>query len=102
MMVFMTISDDLPRLGRSASDAPAPSGAGILHLGLGSFHRAHQAVYTAAALERAGGEWGIVGVASRSRSVVDALHAQDLRYTVATISPNGTQLSIPGVASFGA
>ncbi|KAA9089672.1 mannitol dehydrogenase family protein [Microbacterium radiodurans] len=92
----MTISDDLPRLGRSASDAPAPSGAGILHLGLGSFHRAHQAVYTAAALERDGGDWGIVGVASRSRSVVDAMHAQDLRYTVATISPNGTRLSIPG------
>jgi len=92
----MTISDDLPRLGRAASDVPAPSGAGILHLGLGSFHRAHQAVYTAAALQR-GGDWGIVGVASRSRSVVDAMHAQDLRYTVATISPSGMQLSVPGV-----
>lgn len=75
----------------------APSGAGILHLGLGSFHRAHQAVYTAAALRAEGGSWGIVGVASRSRRVVDALHAQDHLYSVATVSPAGTTLDIPGV-----
>lgn len=87
------------RLGRgNAVDAgPAPAAAGILHLGLGSFHRAHQAVYTAAALHAAGGDWGIVGVASRSRAVVDAMRAQDLLYSVATISPAGTALSIPGV-----
>ncbi|MCD2168625.1 mannitol dehydrogenase family protein [Microbacterium sp. JC 701] len=75
----------------------APSGAGILHLGLGSFHRAHQAVYTAAAMRAEGGDWGIVGVASRSRRVVDALHAQDHLYSVATVSPAGTTLDIPGV-----
>lgn len=91
----------LPRLGR-AIDAPcgvpaAPREAGILHLGLGNFHRAHQAVYTSAALRAEGGDWGIVGVASRSRSVVDAMRAQDLLYCVATISPAGTSLSIPGV-----
>lgn len=74
-----------------------PSGAGILHLGLGSFHRAHQAVYTAAAMRAEGGDWGIVGVASRSRRVVDALHAQDHLYSVATVSPAGTTLDIPGV-----
>ncbi|MDQ1129705.1 mannitol dehydrogenase family protein [Microbacterium sp. SORGH_AS_0888] len=89
----------LPRLDRSTavrlSAMPAPPAAGILHLGLGSFHRAHQAVYTAAALARDGGDWGIVGVASRSRRVVDALRAQDLLYTVATISPEGTSLAIP-------
>ena len=33
------------------ADHPRPERAGILHLGLGSFHRAHQAVYTAAALQ---------------------------------------------------
>jgi fructuronate reductase len=74
-----------------------PGRAGILHLGLGNFHRAHQAVYTAAALEADGGDWGIVGVASRSRGVVDAMRAQDLLYSVATISPEGLELSIPGV-----
>ena len=71
----------------------------MLHLGLGNFHRAHQAVYTAAALRSAGGDWGIVGVASRSRSVVDAMRAQNLLYSVAEISPDGTSLSIPAVHS---
>ncbi|MDR6867908.1 fructuronate reductase [Microbacterium resistens] len=88
-------------LGRTtpgtATPLASPSGAGILHLGLGSFHRAHQAIYTAAALRSAGGDWGIIGVASRSHAVVDALHAQDLLYSVATISPDGTSLAIPGV-----
>jgi fructuronate reductase len=76
------------------SEIPAP---GILHLGLGSFHRAHQAVYTDAAITAAGGDWGIVGVASRSRSVVDALREQDLLYTVAEISPAGTRYTMPAV-----
>lgn len=79
------------------ADHPRPERAGILHLGLGSFHRAHQAVYTAAALPSSDGDWGIVGVASRSRTVVDAMHAQNLLYSVATIAPDSTSLTIPGV-----
>ena len=79
------------------ADHPRPERAGILHLGLGSFHRAHQAVYTAAALPVSGNDWGIVGVASRSRTVVDAMHAQNMLYSVATISPDTTSLSTPGV-----
>lgn len=79
------------------ADHLRPERAGILHLGLGSFHRAHQAVYTSAALQAAGGDWGIIGVASRSRTVVDAMHAQDFLYSVATISPDSTSLSVPGV-----
>jgi fructuronate reductase len=96
------MTSDTPRLGRSVRPAVPVGGphrsAGILHLGLGSFHRAHQAVYTAAALAADGVDhWGIVGVASRSRNVVDALRAQDMLYAVAEISPEGTTLSIPGV-----
>ena len=95
------MSIEAPVLRRStlANAAPlaAPTGAGILHLGLGSFHRAHQAVYTAAALCADGGDWGIVGVASRSHAIVDALRAQDFLYTVATISPDDTSLAVPGV-----
>ena len=49
----------------------------VVHLGLGAFHRAHQAVYT----EDAGG-WEIAGVAQRSRAVIDALRAQDHRYAL--------------------
>ncbi|MFS0853978.1 mannitol dehydrogenase family protein [Microbacterium sp. 179-I 3D4 NHS] len=79
------------------ADHAVPSRSGILHLGLGSFHRAHQAVYTAAALSHAPDDWGIVGVASRSHAIVDAMHAQHLLYSVATVSPSGTSLTVPGV-----
>lgn len=87
------------RRGASGTSTPVadPDRAGILHLGLGSFHRAHQASYTAAALAGAGGDWGIIGVASRSRSIVDAMHAQDFLYSVATIDPERTSLTVPGV-----
>ena len=70
-------------LGALASlPADPPRQAGIVHLGLGRFHRAHQALYTARALALEPGPWGIVGVSRRSRGVVDALRAQDGLYSV--------------------
>ncbi|MBO8193875.1 mannitol dehydrogenase family protein [Streptomyces oryzae] len=77
--------------------ALGPDDTGIVHLGLGNFHRAHQAVYTAAALAHQEGPWGVLGVAGRSTAVADALRAQDLRYTVAEVSPDGLRCTIPGV-----
>lgn len=55
---------------------------GIIHLGTGAFHRAHQAVYIDDIL--AGGDtgWGIMGVSLRSSSVRDQLVPQDGLYTV--------------------
>ena len=55
---------------------------GILHLGVGAFHRAHQAVYTEDAIEADGGDWGIVGVSMRSPTVAQNLTGQDGLYTV--------------------
>ena len=55
---------------------------GIVHLGLGAFHRAHQAVYTELALAREPGRWGICGVTQRSRTVVHQLAPQEGLYTV--------------------
>jgi len=43
-------------------DAPKP---GIVHLGLGAFFRAHGAIYIKEAMERSGGDWGIIGVSLR-------------------------------------
>ena len=60
-------------------------GAGMLHLGLGAFHRAHQAVYTEDAIAAAGGDWGIVGVAPRSYAVIGALSGQDRLYSVLSV-----------------
>ncbi|PRX49335.1 fructuronate reductase [Prauserella shujinwangii] len=70
----------MTRLSRAAlPGVPAASRTGIVHLGLGAFHRAHQAVYT----EDAGpGEWGICGVTQRSATVVDQLRPQDGLFTV--------------------
>ena len=50
-------------------------GAGILHLGLGAFHRAHQAVYTDAVLAD-DPRWGIVGVSLQSPDARDRLQPQ--------------------------
>lgn len=92
----------LPRLSAAMpgilrrNAAPAP---GIVHLGLGNFHRAHQAVYTDAAIAAKGGDWGIIGVSSRSSTITNALHAQDMLYTVVEISPEGSKFSIPQVHS---
>jgi fructuronate reductase len=72
---------------------------GIVHLGLGNFHRAHQAVYTAAALAHEDGPWGILGVAGRSTEVADALRAQDFRYAVVEIAPGSTDVRVPSVHS---
>lgn len=60
----------------------ADSAPSIVHLGIGAFHRAHQAVYTDRVLERFGGDWRIVGVSLRSPAVRNALAPQDNLYTV--------------------
>jgi fructuronate reductase len=65
---------------------PGDVPAGIVHLGLGAFHRAHQAVYTEEAIAAAGGDWGIVGVAPRSATVIADLAAQDRLFSVTTMS----------------
>ncbi|MEV2213827.1 mannitol dehydrogenase family protein [Streptomyces sp. NPDC050997] len=99
----MTTTTSLPRLGsgtvpeHALLHRRAVTETGIVHLGLGNFHRAHQAVYTAAALAHTDGPWGILGVASRSAAVADALRAQAHRYSVVEISPEGERLTVPAV-----
>lgn len=56
--------------------------AGILHLGLGAFHRAHQAVFTDDALAAEGGDWRIIGANLRSREMPQAMNAQNGLYAV--------------------
>lgn len=77
--------------------ASAPDGTGIVHLGLGSFHRAHLAVHTARALAVEQGPWGIHGFANRSARVVEALRAQDHRYAVLQLSQDGTSAGVVDV-----
>ncbi|MTH35788.1 mannitol dehydrogenase family protein [Paracoccus limosus] len=70
---------------------------GVLHLGLGAFHRAHQAVLTQAAIEAEPGPWGIVAVNLRSAQPVEDLAAQDGLYTVVTRGAAGDQAQLVGV-----
>ncbi|MER7452576.1 mannitol dehydrogenase family protein [Nocardia beijingensis] len=66
---------------------------GIVHFGVGGFHRAHQAMYVDRLLERdRGHEWGIcgVGVLPGDRRMRDVLRAQDGLYTLSTVAPDGT------------
>src|SRR5690242_8126306 len=73
---------DLPLdIVRPAYDR-ARLGRGIVHLGLGAFHRAHQALYTEAAIAAGDGRWGICGVSLRGAAVRDALVPQDRLYSV--------------------
>ncbi|HTU60753.1 MAG TPA: mannitol dehydrogenase family protein, partial [Polyangiales bacterium] len=55
---------------------------GIVHLGPGAFHRAHQAWFIEKLLER-DPRWGICGVSLRRRDVRDTLSEQDNLYTLA-------------------
>lgn len=88
----------LRRLPESARPLVRPGTvpAGIVHLGLGAFHRAHQAVYTEQAVARAGGDWGIIGVAPRSTDVVTRLVAQDCLFSVTTLSGTGSETQVVG------
>src|SRR5579875_16492 len=72
----------LRRLPRALRPGPRPSEVGIVHFGLGAFHRAHQAVFTEEAIAAAGGDWGICGVSPRGSHAARALAAQDGLYTV--------------------
>ncbi|MEU8300795.1 mannitol dehydrogenase family protein [Micromonospora sp. NPDC048909] len=75
---------------------PGAVQAGVVHLGLGAFHRAHQAVYTEAAIGAAGGDWAIVAVAPRNPAMVEALAAQDHLFSVTTLSGGGTGTRVVG------
>ena len=65
-----------PRYDRSAL------ASGIVHLGLGAFHRAHQAAYTEAVLTAGDTRWGITAASLRSAGTRDALAPQGGLFTL--------------------
>jgi fructuronate reductase len=69
---------------------------GIVHLGVGAFQRAHQAMYTEAALNAGDMRWGMVGASLRSPAVRDALGPQDNLYTLAIRGAEGERLQVIG------
>ncbi len=91
-------------LGQTGLTAPRYDRAqirpGIVHLGLGGFHRAHMARYTHDLLEAdaSGVDWGIVGVGLRpaDQKLIDALRAQDHLFTLTERAGADEQLTIIG------
>ncbi|MGB6151742.1 MAG: mannitol dehydrogenase family protein [Pricia sp.] len=66
--------------------------AGMVHIGVGGFHRAHQAFYTDTLLEKFGvSEWGICGIGLREgdRKIYDVLKNQNGLYTLIVQHPDG-------------
>ncbi len=82
------------QVARPAFD-PAAVSVGMLHLGLGAFHRAHQAVYTDDILAR-DPRWGICGVSLKTPRAIGQLAAQDGLYTMLTKTGEGTTARVIG------
>src|ERR1700712_4642402 len=86
-------------LAQIGDSAPVPSydrtqvTVGIVHLGVGAFHRAHQAMYVDRLMNQGLAlDWGICGggVLARDSRMRDALNAQDGLYTLVVKQPDGT------------
>ncbi|MFJ4172110.1 mannitol dehydrogenase family protein [Paenarthrobacter sp. NPDC089714] len=77
-------------LRRTAPAAPVR----IVHLGLGAFHRSHQAWYTQHAGDA--GEWGIASFTGRRPDAATVLAAQDGLFTVVERSDSGDSFEVVG------
>ena len=66
---------------------------GVVHIGVGGFHRAHQAMYLDRLMNKGQAlDWGIcgVGVLAADRKMAEALDAQDGLYTLVLKHSDGT------------
>ena len=92
-------------LGRLPADVKRPAydrslvTTGIVHLGIGAFHRGHQAVYTDDVLEAGDLGWGIVGASLRSPDTRDALEPQDGLYALDMRDGSGDRIRVIGAIS---
>jgi mannitol 2-dehydrogenase len=77
------LSDLAGRIAVPSYDRSAVT-PGVVHIGVGGFHRAHQALFHDRLLRRGHTDWGIcgVGLLDADRAMRDALQAQDGLYTL--------------------
>lgn len=92
-----TLGGISPLVQRPAYD-PARVPVGILHLGIGRFHRAHEAFYTDALMSQdaSAREWGICGVSLQSPRARDQLLHQDCLYTLGETGAAATRFRVIG------
>lgn len=93
----------LDNLGALATRVPVPAynpktlTRSVVHIGVGGFNRAHQAVYLDDVLHRAEGEtWGEcgIGLLPSDARMEDVLRAQDFLYTAVEYSVEGVQARV--------
>jgi fructuronate reductase len=84
-----------PHVARFAYDRAAQR-IGIVHFGLGAFHRAHQAWYTDLAMDAGERDWAIAGVSLRSPTVAERLNPQNGLYTLTERSGDETNTRLIG------
>ena len=88
-----------PGVTRFAYDRAAQA-TGIVHFGIGAFHRAHQAWYTDRAMDAADGpgdrDWAIAGVSLRSAGVAEQMNPQDGLYSVTERSVGAPRARVVG------
>lgn len=92
----LTAETPLPPSIRQPTYDRSAQAAGIVHIGIGAFHRAHQAVTTDDAMGAGDRDWGIVGVSLRSGDVAAQLNPQDGLYTVSVRGAAGSELRLIG------
>lgn len=69
---------------------------GVVHLGLGAFHRAHQAMVFDQLLAGGDSRWGVHGVGMTRPDLVNQLRAQDGLYAVRVADGTGVKWQVPG------
>ncbi len=90
----MVETPTLPRLSRRLPGMPDAPPVRIVHLGVGNFHRAHQAWYTTNAPDAA--DWGIAAFTGRRPDMADQLAPQDGLYTLITRNATGDDFRLIG------
>lgn len=75
---------------------PSLTDVGIVHLGVGAFHRAHQVAYTDRVLAQGDRRWAILGASLQSPATRDALAPQDYLYTLAESNQQGEHCRVIG------
>ena len=86
----------LPQRVQTPSYVRLHHAPGVVHLGLGAFHRAHQAMVFDQLLSGGDTRWGIHGVGMTRPDLVNMLRAQDGLYAVRVADGQGVRWQVPG------
>lgn len=91
-----TLADLPPEVARPGYDRTKLA-TGVVHLGVGAFHRAHQAALFDALAGQGDLRWGVLGASLRSPEVAAQMNPQDGLYTLAVRDGAETRERVIGV-----